>query len=87
MKESISIQYSSAKLLNFSVNDMLSLAQLNSSKFRKEFCLFDIRDSIQEIMNIQKQKVEMQGVTLVANYQGFDKEEDFFVFTDECRLQ
>ena len=46
MKESIDIQYSSTKLLNFSVNDMLSLAQLNSSKFRKEYCMFDIRDSI-----------------------------------------
>ena len=29
----------------------------------------------------------MQGITLQANYQGFEREEDYFIFTDECRLQ
>ena len=37
---------SSTKLLNLSVNDMLSLAQIESSKFRKTVAVFDIRDNI-----------------------------------------
>ena len=53
---------SSTKLLNFCVNDMLSLAQLNSDKFRKELCNFDIRDAVNEIMTIQKEKVNYQGI-------------------------
>jgi hypothetical protein len=38
----IEVQLSSTKMLTFSVNDTLSLAQLNSSKFRKEITCFDI---------------------------------------------
>ena len=43
---------SSTKLLNLSVHDMLSLAQIESSKFRKTISVFDIRESVKEIMDI-----------------------------------
>ena len=43
---------SSSKLLNFCVNDMLSLAQINSNKFRKNSSNFDIRKSVEEVMRI-----------------------------------
>ena len=44
---------SSSKLLDFCVNDMLSLAQINSNKFRKNCSKFDVRETIREIMQIQ----------------------------------
>ena len=44
---------SSSKLLNLSVHDMLSLAQIESSKFRKTLSVFDIRESVKEVMSIQ----------------------------------
>ena len=52
MKDSIKIQVSSTKMLNFCVNDMLCLAQINSKKFRKDCKMFDIREAILEVIQI-----------------------------------
>ena len=49
---------SSTKLLNLSVHDMLSLAQIESSKFRKIVSVFDIRESVKEVMEIQREKAD-----------------------------
>jgi len=43
------IQGTSTKFLNFHVNDMLSLAQIDSHKFRKIISTFDINECITEI--------------------------------------
>ena len=51
-KESIGIQRSSTKLINYLVNDILDFAQLKSGKFRKDISKFDIRESIQEIIDV-----------------------------------
>lgn len=50
--ESIKVQTSSTKLLNFLVNDMLDLSQMNSGKFRKNVLKFNIFEAITEIVNI-----------------------------------
>jgi hypothetical protein len=52
MKESCEVQLASTKLLNFYVGDMLSLAQIDSQKFRKDCSMFNIKKSIEEVMKI-----------------------------------
>ena len=71
VQESTEIQIASTKLLGFYVNDMLSLAQINSSKFRKDCSNIDIRKSIQEIIMIQKHKAETMGIDIHAEYLNF----------------
>lgn len=74
----------STKLLDFYVHDMLSLAQLNSKKFRKNVTNIDIRSTVEDIMKVQMQKAETIGVGLRASFKGFD--DQFLVATDEMRL-
>ena len=48
--ESIHIQMSSSKILNFLVNDILDFSQLRSGKFRKDISNFNIQDAVEEII-------------------------------------
>jgi signal transduction histidine kinase len=41
---------SSTKLLIFCVNDMLALAQINQTKFRKDVSTFCMKDSVNEVV-------------------------------------
>lgn len=43
---------SSSKLLDFTVNDMLTLGQIESSKFRLNLSVFDIREAVKVVMGI-----------------------------------
>lgn len=43
---------SSEKILNFLVNDILDFAQLRGGKFRKNKEIFNLNDSINEIISI-----------------------------------
>ena len=52
LKDCTSVINSCTKQLSLTVNDMLSLAQLDSNKFRIKLESFDIRDSVQEVINI-----------------------------------
>ena len=53
IEESLEIQMSSTKLLDYTVNDMLSLGQLNTpGKFRKNCSNFNVQEAIKEIMEI-----------------------------------
>lgn len=49
-RESIKIQMSSSKILNFLVNDILDFAQMRSGKFRKDISNFNIKEAVQEIV-------------------------------------
>ena len=50
---------SSTKLLEFCVHDMLSLAQINNpGKFRKNCSVFNLKDAVKEIMDIQQSKAD-----------------------------
>ena len=42
----------SSKILNLTVNDMLTLGQIESSKFRINSSVFDIRSVVSEIMSL-----------------------------------
>ena len=46
------VQECSTKLLNFYVNDFLSLAQIRSQKFRKDCSIFNVQEAILEVISI-----------------------------------
>jgi len=60
---------------------MLSLAQLNSDKFRKQVGRFDIREAVREVMTIQQSKADFFNIQLTAEFLGFGN--DYNVCTDE----
>jgi signal transduction histidine kinase len=40
------------------IKDMLDYSQIKAGKFRKNFTKFNIRDSIEQVMEIQRAKAE-----------------------------
>ena len=66
------------------MSDMISFAQINSDNFRKNCRNIDIRDSIEEIIMIQRHKAEFNRISLTCEFSGF---ESYLVCTDEIRLQ
>ena len=86
MEESLETLSSSSKLLEFCVHDMLSLAQINNpGKFRKNCTLFNIKEAVREVMEIQKSKADYQCIELNSHFSNF--EGNFMVCTDYYRLQ
>jgi signal transduction histidine kinase len=47
---------SSSNILNFLVNDILDFAQVKDGKFRKNLEIFDLKESVEEIIAVQKYK-------------------------------
>ena len=84
-RESIKVQTSSTKLLNFLVNDMLDLSQMNSGKFRKNDTNFDLKEAMDEIINILMLKAEFSGVELSLDMKNFP-ESNFKVCSDHDRI-
>ena len=70
----------STKMLAFVVNDMLTFAQISKGKFRKNCGRFDIREAVEEILLIQREKAEFMEINLKAVYIGFKG--NFFINTD-----
>jgi signal transduction histidine kinase len=64
---------------------MLSLAQINEQKFRKNLSIFDIQKSIEEVMLITKHRAEYSGLKTKLIFKGFENKQ--MVCTDEGRLQ
>ena len=64
---------------------MLSLAQLESSKFRKTISVFDIRESVHEVMDIQREKADFNKISFTVQFLNFF--EKYLVSADEQRLQ
>ena len=76
---------SSSKLLDFTVNDMLTLAQIESSKFRLNVVAFDIREAVKEVMDIQMEKATFNRIRFSSQFKGF--EDGYVVSTDEMRVK
>ena len=77
---------SSSKLLNFCVEDILAMARINSNKFRKNCSNIDTKMAINEVMSLQAQKANFNGLQLSAEFHGFP-EDNFLICTDAYRLQ
>jgi signal transduction histidine kinase len=64
MWESCKISKTSSKLMLYNVEDLLDYGQLESGNFRKNIELFDVRKSIQEIINVQQYKASDKRIKL-----------------------
>ena len=72
---------SSQKILSFLVNDILDFAQLKYGKFRKNKEVFDISQSVEEIIKVQKFKADQMGIqinTKFINFEDIDRQETYF---------
>ena len=73
LESSLYIQDSSAKLMTFLVQDLLDYAQIKSNKFRINLAKFDIRDTVEKIMCIQREKAKASNLEFEAEFVNFAK--------------
>ena len=57
-------------MLNFLVQDILDFAQIKENKFRKNIQNFDLKESIQEVVNVQQYKAEQLGINVSVEVDG-----------------
>ena len=71
--------------MSFLVDDLLDFAQLNSGKFRKVLSNFDLKEAVEEVISIQKDKANMMGVELqsIYKFQSLDTEDITSLFNQE----
>ena len=60
--------------MNFIIQDLLDFAQIKGDKFRKNNIVFNIKDAVEKVMSIQRQK---------AINKDLDFEAEFINFSDE----
>jgi hypothetical protein len=65
---------SASKFIDYFVHDMLDYTILNKNEknFMKTIESFDIRNTIDEIIEIQEDKIQMKEIEIVLNLQGFE---------------
>lgn len=56
LQSGLHVQESSANMMSFMVQDLLDYSQIKADKFRKVLKTFNIRQSIEKVMCIQRQK-------------------------------
>jgi len=54
LKDGLDTQESSANLMSFMIQDLLDYSQIKAGKFRKNIKEFNIRDTVNKVMKIQK---------------------------------
>ena len=62
--------------MSFLVDDLLDFAQLNAGKFREIIKEFDVKQAIDEVISIQKDKANMMGIKLECIYKNQMNKED-----------
>ena len=55
-------------MMAFMVDDLLDFAQINAGKFRISKKTFDLKEAIEEVIQIQKDKANMGGIKLQTQY-------------------
>ena len=50
------VQESSTQLMSLIVQDLLDYAQINANKFRKNISLFSIKEIVEQVIEMQKDK-------------------------------
>ena len=86
-------------MIDFFVHDMLDYAILRKKKqnFRKNIQVFDIKESVQQVIEILRDKAEMKEIEMTSHFVGFlsqrvDQEDGtsvnkLFTKTDMKRVQ
>ena len=84
---------SAAKFIDYFVHDILDYTILNKQEknFAKDLQIMDIRNTIEEIIEIQGDKAEIKQIEIEIKYKNFEAYDDseeinFFVKTDQKRL-
>ena len=85
-EETLNVLDSSAKLLSFFVEDLLSMAQVSNGTLKKNNTKFCVKAAIEELELMLLQKTEQREITVERVFAGF-QEDDFQVVTDRQRLQ
>ena len=62
LKKGQKVQESSASIMGFIVQDLLDYAQIKSDNFRKNISSFNIIDSVEKVMCIQRMKAVDQKI-------------------------
>jgi len=68
LNDGMKVQESSSNLMSFLVQDMLDYSQIKAGKFRKQISAFNIRETIEKVMCIQRKKAEESGLKFFASY-------------------
>jgi len=58
LEEGLKVQVSSAKMMEFLVQDLLDFAQIKSGNFRCNIAPFDVRETTEKVMSILRRKAE-----------------------------
>ena len=62
--------------MEFLIQDLLDYAQIKAGKFRKNVKQFNIRDSIEKIMCIQRQKAIENGIKFSVEYENISEDKN-----------
>ena len=84
MQEIASSQDSQSKLLNFYVSDLLCMAEIDNRKFKKHLSSFNVRQAIDQVVEVQRGFSEPKDVTVEIQ---FDENQADTIDGDEFRLQ
>lgn len=102
LMESVRVQESAADIMRFIVQDLLDYAQIKEGKFRKNVKVFDVREAVQTVMKIQRDKALNNGISLECKFENLhdgdieeadlgqilqSKKYSFNVNTDEQRFK
>lgn len=73
LKECTSKIQQSAKFIDFFAHDVLdfSILHKDGQKFKKQKQVFDIREAVGEIIELQKDKTNLKGLRITTRYEGF----------------
>jgi signal transduction histidine kinase len=82
--------------MHFTIQDLLDYAQIKAEKFRKNFRRFNIRETVDKVISIQRKSADDKGVHLNADYTNIaiDEEESQYdegkmspiIYSDEQRV-
>jgi signal transduction histidine kinase len=89
------LQFSSSNLLLLNVEDFLGLAQIKAGKFFKNINKFNIKTTIEEIMEMQSYQAETKQIGLSTKFIGFpakrgdiiQNNSNFLIESDENRIK
>ena len=71
-KQSVKIQMSSTKILRFLVNDILDFSKLRAGKFRKDCNRLDLKEHVDDIVQMMVFKSEQNGIVVKVDFENFE---------------
>lgn len=88
LKQKSMMQNSSCKLLKFYVRDLLDFQQIKHNKLKKDIDDFNLKDAIQEVVDVLQYQASRAGIPIIIEYSGqLIKQADYNIRTDSLRLQ